>query len=276
MGNKKIKLDKKELKELYLVQKLSPYKIAPIVGCNFGTVKLRLIEYNIPLRSKAQAQMKYPKHNFSKNKIEAAYLLGFRLGDLNVYIPKSKKSETIVARCHTTDKVQVNLMKKLFAPYGQVTISKSVYGYNINCFLNNSFKFLLPKVDKVEKWIEKNNKTAQAFIAAYTDAEGNFIINQGKARFKIDSYDKNILHWIYNWLIKNNVKAKLRIIGTKGQKRSDKTKFNEDLWRLNVNEAHSLEKTINMIKPYLQHKKRIEHVNKMLVNIKKRKEYGTI
>jgi hypothetical protein len=266
MSRKRKNISPKKLHELYIKKKLSPYKIGDLLNCSFKTVTNRLKEYNIPTRTKAQAKMKYFKKDFSGDDIEKAYLIGFRLGDLNAYVPY-KNSEIIVVRCHTTDKVQIDLMKLLFAKYGQVTVSQSKHGSHVNCYLNKSFSFLLPKQDKIEDWIKTNNMTSCAFAAGYIDAEGNFIINQGRARFKIDSYDKNILKWIDEWLKENNIISKFRLISKKGDSRGNGIVFNNDLWRLNVNEAVSLLELIDFIFPYLKHEKRKKDVLLMKKNI---------
>src|SRR5258708_7725330 len=155
------------------------------------------------------ARMRYKKYNFSEDLIEKAYILGFRLGDLNVY-QTSSASSLIVVRCNTTHKVQVSLMRKLFSKYGRVKLSRGSYSTNVNCFLNKTFEFLLPKYQEVPYWVGQNDFVAAAFIAGYTDAEGNFILNQKKARFKIDSYDLGILSWIAYKLQKVGIRVKLR------------------------------------------------------------------
>lgn len=267
--SKKNNISKQRLINLYHKKKLSPYKIGQLLGCCFSTISNRLKEYKIPLKTKAQAQMKYGKKNFSGDKIEKAYLIGFRIGDLNAYM-RGKKSETIVVRCHSTDENQIKLMKYLFSKYGQVTVSKSKYGSHINCFLNKSFLFLLIKNDNVETWIIKNHKYSSAFAAGYIDAEGNFILNQGRARFKVDSYDKKILKWMHEWLIDNKINSKFRLIAKKGESRGNGIVFNDNLWRVNVNDKFSMLKFINLIYPHIKHKKRKKDILLMKKNINKR------
>jgi len=220
--------------------------------------------------------MRYPKYDFSGNLAEKAYLIGFRLGDLRVYKTRPH-SETIIVQGHTTQKIQANLLKNLFCKYGKVSITDQKDGtININCYLNETFNFLLPKRDYIELWISKNKRYFAAFVAGYIDAEGNFIINQGKGRFKIDSYDKKILHQIHSWLIKRKINSKFRIIAKKGQYRSGGYYFNNDLWRLNINEAYSIYKLIKIIKPFVGHKKRLKDLNLVFKNINRRKKSGTI
>lgn len=132
------------------------------------------------------------------------------------------------------------------------------------------------KKDHIPKWIRNNANNLSAFAAGYIDAEGNFGINQGRARFSVGSYDKNILHRIHRWLTEEKINSKLRLIGKKGEERPEGYRFNNDLWRLNVNEAQSLLKFINIIKLFINHRKRIEDINAVLNNIKIRKQKGTI
>ncbi len=239
------------------------------------TVLARMREFGISTRTRAAAGMTYAKFSFSNDFFEKGYLTGFRLGDLNVYMV-SDKSETIVVRCNTTQEVQIELMRLLFSKYGQVTASTGLHSTNINCFLNNSFNFLLPKYMKVPSWVTKEKKVSLAFIAGYTDAEGSFKLNQGKARFKIDSYDYDILNWITDWLLKQKINVKFRRIAKRGEPRYDGKFFNKDLWRLTINEAQSLLQFTAWIKPFVKHKQRLYDMNLCRDNILKRIQAGTV
>jgi len=78
----------------------------------------------------------YEKRPFSGSLEEKAYMIGFRLGDLNVYKPY-KNSQIYVVRCHTTLQDQVEVIQSLFSPYGGVKICQSDNGFTINCFVDN-------------------------------------------------------------------------------------------------------------------------------------------
>lgn len=250
--NKKIDISKSRLENLYIKKLLSTRKIAEMFGCNSRTIRNRLVEFKLEKRSASLSRMKYKKFNFSENLTEKAYILGFRLGDLNVY-QRGKNSETIVARCNTTTKEQTDLISRLFAKYGKVTVSIGEKYITVNCFLNNSFSFLLLKNYPVPEWVNKNTKIGFSFVAGYSDAEGNFILNQGKARFKIDSYDKFILFWISEFLQKQHIEHKLRQIAAKGDFQPPRYKYNGDLWRLNINRAPDLLRFITKINPFIIH-----------------------
>lgn len=230
-------------------------------------------EYGILKRSSSASRMKYRKFDFSGNLAEKSYMLGFRLGDLNVY-QTSKLSELIVVRCNTTQEVQITLIKNMFSRYGKVTISIGKKYTNINCFLNKSFEFLLPKSKKVPTWIDSDDQFIAAFIAGYTDAEGNFILNQKRARFKIDSYDEDILKWMTDRLMKWDILVKIRCIAKKGQLAADGSIYKHDLWRLNINQASSLMNFANRIRSFMRHEARMKHMAICELNIKQRIEKG--
>lgn len=273
MGAPKILISKRALKRLYITNNLTPFKIGEKFGCSSGTIVNRLKEYEISLKDPAYARTSYEKKDFSGTFEEKAYMVGFRIGDLNVY-KKSPDSYTIIVRCHTTQEQQVNVIKSLFEKFGRVTASLRNGHYHVNCFLNKSFSFLLKKDDSSWRWIKRaDDNTVFGFIAGYTDAEGNFIINQGKARFKIDSYDASILRWTSRWFKQNGIHNKLRIIYKKGEKVPNQSAFPKDLWRLNINDMKSLRLFLLKIKPFLRHEIRISQANKSLLNIHNRKIY---
>lgn len=278
MMRSKIHIDTKKLNYMYHEQKLSPYKIGEILGCSFKTVTNRLKEYNIPIKNPALARMRYPKTDFDGSSSDKAYMIGFRVGDLNVY-RVSERSETIVVRCHTTQREQADVINTLFSKFGRVDDAVRPNGhYYMNCFLNNSFKFLFPKDKSAWIWI-KDLSDKFAFIAGYTDAEGNFIINQGRARFKIDSYDKDVLDTIAQWLQDQDISYKMRLIYKKGaeQKIYDKIGiYHKDLWRLNINRAKDLRKFIELMRPFMRHNQRLQDMTSCIKNIDKRIKNGTI
>lgn len=273
--SKKIIIPRENLQKLYWDERKSSIEIGKLYHCHPMTVRNRIQELDILKKSASDARIHYEKRNFSKNNIEKAYLLGFRLGDLSVY-KTSLQSEVVVVRCHTTQMVQVTLIKKLFSPYGHVTVSESKYGYNINCYVNTTFLFLLPKHKQVPKHVKNAITNSYAFIAGYVDAEGYFAINQGRARFKIDSYDVNILAWINTVFERSSIRGKFRRIALQGQPQYRIGIFHRDLWRLEINESQSLYRFIRLIGLYLQHEKRKADMIKCLNNIMERKKNGSI
>lgn len=273
MGRAKIFLSQSVLRKLYLKKKWPPERIGRHFRCSFATIRNRLREYQIPFRNPAEARIRYKKIPFNGSVFEKSYLCGFAWGDLNVYRP-SENGVTLVVRCHTTQIDQVRVMKECFGAYGHVTVSKSSHGFHVNVYLDaDSFSFLIKQYE-MPRWIK--GKAGWAFIAGYNDAEGNFILNQKRGRMKIDSYDYWILRWCHQFLNAQGIMAKLRKIALAGEKQNATMRYQHDLWRLNVNEAHALYKTIKNLLPYTRHKKRKRDMLMCMTNITKRKLRGTI
>lgn len=273
VGKKRINITRPKL--LFLKEKgFSVKEIAQHFNCNQYTIRRKMDEYGISYRIKGKSITHYNKKNFSRNLFEAAYLIGFGLGDLTI----KKEGHLIHMKLSTTRIEQMKLFKKLFSKYTFVRTSKKDKqgARRLDCYLNDTFDFLLVKKDYIPSWICSNNNYLVAFAAGYIDAEGSFGINQRRARFQIGSYDKNILHQIHRWLIDEKINSRLRLISKKGELRPAGYHFNNDLWRLNVNEAQSLIKFINIIKPFISHTKRIKDINIVLDNIKLRERNGTI
>ncbi|MDZ7611868.1 MAG: hypothetical protein U5L10_03835 [Candidatus Moranbacteria bacterium] len=272
---RKIIIPKKELKRLYYKEKKSKYKIGAIYGCSFKTVLNRMRECGMKPLPRSVIQSKYEKKDFSGNKLEKAYILGFRVGDLNVY-KTTEESKVIVARCNTTMTEQAELLEKIFSKYGKVSYNKKgKEAYSVNCFLNDSFDFLLPKSCDVEDWITLKNNYSASFASGYIDAEGNIGVYDGRARFKIDSYDREIIHWMYKWFVKNDIICPIpKKIYKKNQvyNKSKNYKYNEDLWRLRVSNQESLKRLFDLIYSFIKHKKRKEDIKKCLNNLNDRKK----
>ena len=187
---KVLNIDEKILKNLYLNEKRGSYEIAKILNCSASLIRKRLKEFEIKSRSVQEAKSltkpRYPRSNFSGDPKERAYLLGFRIGDL--YATKTHpNSPTIRIGTNSTKEEQLLLVENLFLKYGHVKRNNRDKNgaIHIRAFVNNSFNFLLPKEDKVDTWILKNQDYFIAFLAGYADAEATFCICGGDGVFSI-------------------------------------------------------------------------------------------
>ena len=180
-------------------------------------------------------------------------MIGFRLGDLNV--KSNGGNSTVYLKSSTTKKDQYELIKTVFGKYGHFKVSLRPNFYSVWCNLDSSFSFLVPKKDYIEEWILNNEKYFFAFLAGYSDAEANINISQGRARFRIRSYDKNILFQIYNKLNSFGINTKMGLTARKGS--YPKKKYNQDCWGVSVNSKENLLRLFERIKGYIKHKKRL-------------------
>jgi len=274
IGKKRTDITLLKLRPL-MEKNLTIKEIARHFNCNWYTIKRKMDECGVGHRRKGNSITHYPKKNFSGDLLEAAYLIGFRLGDLEA----KKEGNLIYIKMSTTRQEQVKLFKELFSRYTYIRKSKPdrFNAVKLDCYLNNSFSFLLVKKDFISSWVYDNSKYMSAFAGGYIDAEGSFGINQKKGRFQMASYDKNILHKLHEWLnTLKEISPKILLIAKKRKKRSNLTRFNKDLWRLNINKAPSLIKFIEIIEPYIKHSKRKRDMEKVRKNILFRKNRGII
>jgi hypothetical protein len=242
-------INKIKLEELYTKNKLSCSEISKIYKFDTVTVFNKLKKYSIKTRSYLEANIKYPKKVFNGNSKLKAYMIGFRLGDLNVKSLNNKS--TVIVKSSTTKKDQFNLIKKVYGGYGHFWFKKYGEVFNIMTFLDNSFNFLVKKEDNIEDWILEDKNNFLAFLAGYADAEGNFGVYQNRARFRLGTYDRGILLQIQKELINMGITTKFRLEEEAGNRNN-----NKNFYRISINERNSLLKFICAIKSYIKHIKR--------------------
>ncbi len=273
LGNRNaVSIEKEVLYDLYSIKGFTQKQIADQFGhSRFGIQRLMKI-YGIKSRTDSESHTKYLKYDFNGDFAEKAYMVGFRLGDLNVH----KVHELIQVRCSTTKEAQKHLIESLFKKYGHVHTWKAKRGtFEIIALLNQSFNFLLPKVDLIEDWILVDTNNFLAFLAGYADAEGSYYLRKpyykraksGWGVFEISTNDKNIIQTIYLLLKDLGIEAnfsKSRIAGVI-DKRGVKT--NKDVWRLTVSRKQSLWNFIKMIEPFHKHKDRLHSLKLVKKNL---------
>jgi transposase-like protein len=165
-----------DLRSLYVEERLSLSEIARRYGCSLTTIWRKLQAFGIACREGGSDPL-YARHDFSGELAEKAYLIGFRIGDLNVEL----HGRTVVVKCTSTRSEQVALFRDLFERYGHVHTDEATLArrqrqsIGMSVALNRSFDFLLPKQDCVPDWIrDGGDEVFFAFLAGYIDAEGYF------------------------------------------------------------------------------------------------------
>ena len=265
-GVERIKLTKKEFKDLYLKKKLSTWQIEKETGIPRGTVHRKLIEFGIKIRDRADSHIIYPRKNFSGDSLEKAYLIGFRIGDLGVrkIYPNSK---TICVASGSTVIEQINLIENLFKEYGKVWISKKKNN-KINTYvnLNESFDFLLTK--EPPEFIFNNKSLFFSFLAGFTDAEGSIIFPKNSVYYSLGNYDHKLLNKLYLGLNKFGIKCNpLTHDNRKGKKNNQGYAYNYNYYSLRIYSKNELLKLLLAIRPYIKHENKIKALNIALENI---------
>lgn len=228
----------------------------------------RLREYSLKTRGIQEAKSltppRFKRYDFTRNKQEMAYLIGFRLGDL--YISKTHpRSPTIRISTNTTRPEQIALVKRLFSPYGHITVSgRDRRGArSIRCFVNNSFNFLLKKDGRIEQWIQESKMYFVQFLAGYIDAEGSFIAKQNKV-FSVQSQDRYILEAIEKNLNKFGISCPQSRLVRKSGTVNNGIRSNKDVWSIQIYRKDTLQGLIGLVGRYIRHGKRRRDMNFLL------------
>jgi len=181
--------------------------------------------------------------------------------------------QTITLTTNTTKQEQLTLLKTLFSPYGPVSLRGPDHRgvYHFTAYLDLSFRFLLKvQDDKIPSWILKRSRTFFPFLAGYTDAEGYIGISKGIAKFRLSSCDANILKQIHATLSRWGIFSTIGIAVKAGHQDRRGTRFNRDVWYVDVNRAAEQVALFNAIGPYLRHPKRLAALQIAIDNAQKR------
>lgn len=277
-----INITRKGFWHLYHHRRLSLEKIAKIVHCSEGGLERKFKKYGLKPRTMKNRACKYVKKNFSGDPIEKAYLLGFRLGDLNVM----KRVNVIQVRCSSTVPAQIKLIKILFSKYSTPKITLrfnkkfKIPRWDIVFLVNKSFRFLLSKEDKIPRWITKSKRTFWAFFAGYTDAEGSFYLAKStkgnklwSAEFAIQTQQRKIICGLWENMQKFEIYSPAPRISRKaGYIGGNGIKNNKDMWQFAVSKKASLWKLIHLLRPYIKHKNKVKKIKELEKNIILRNE----
>lgn len=273
-GAKRVNLTNEKLHELYVLKKLSTWKVGEVLGISRSTIHMKLKESGM-IRDRATAHIIYPRNDFSGDLIEKAHMIGFRIGDLRAR-KQYKNSKTICLACSSTIPEQTELINDLFSSYGRVWIKKAKNNKltHSEAYLNESFDFLLTK--KVPKWIFRNKKHFLSFLAGFIDAEGHIGIYNNMARFSLGNYDFEILNFIHEKLAEYGVSGNKPFSDNrKGKENNQGYKYNQNYWHFRISRKEELMKLFNLIRPYIKHKNKIKDLNKAIENINYRNNrYG--
>ncbi len=263
-----IEIPEAKLRDMYLTKRESLARIGERHDCSASGILKKLIQYGIPRRSTSEMNVVHEKRNFAGSKCEQAYLTGFRLGDLGV----RERGNLIYISTGTTKKAQAGLIKNLFCEYGPIWESRKnmeTGAWNVSISLNKTFQFLVPKHQKIPAWIKRSNSYLFSFLAGYTDAEGNFQVAGGSARFRIRSYDRGILEDLCAFMKKCNIPYTYKLENKAGVN-SQGIKRNKDCWCLAVNAKESLSRLLPKLLPLLRHEKRARDAHLALANVRRR------
>lgn len=265
------------LRKLYVENKLSSLKIARTMGVNSRTVRNWLEKFDIPRRSLSEAGTKYPKTPFSGNSKEKAYMLGLRAGDFY-----AQKLPRIRIKTATTHQAQIELVRKVFSKYNShIVIYKEFdkrFGFEkwqVYCDLDDSFEFLLEKLDKIPEWILDNDESFFHFLVGYADCEGHFRIWRSHDKFVrfsfiLTSTNQIILEQIRNKLKDMNIMSHLYLNTRAGRISKVGIKSNKNIYNLTIYKKENIITLVSKLMQLSQHNEKIWKMNLILESIDKK------
>lgn len=261
----KICVSKEYLLALYDLQKLSTNSIAKIIDCSEGGVERKMNIFDIQRRgTEKRIASKYKnKRDYDGSPAKRAYLIGFRLGDLNI----QHTNQVIVVRCSTTILAQVDLIRDLFDDFGGVHITKAKRGtFEIYCFLNRSFDFLLKKWRRIPKWICIDKDCFISFLSGYVDAEGHIDIK--RKGMQIATQEKGIIFDLWRLLNRFGILCNKPLLSRRaGQIDRRGIINNKDCWRLSIYKRNEFIKFLREYSRNLLHsdkRKAVEYISQQL------------
>lgn len=268
---KEIPVPKEALIDLYWNKNTKPREIAMLFGIkNERTVRKKMEKYGIRRKSLSEANTINKKFSFSENHLEKAYLLGLRAGDFHAKWMR----HTIRVQTSTTHPALFDVLCNSFENYGK----PSRYLYNgphglewfIYADLNSSFEFLINKPNEIPDWIIADNQLFFAFLAAYSDCEGNWHLTKSheihtRFTFRLRTSDKKILE---------NIKSKLESLGYSPNLNIERAKgtisgygvYSNDFYSLIIGKKEEVIRLIQNLLPHSKHNERITKMNYILTN----------
>ncbi len=246
---KSIKLSEAGLKYLYFNRLMPLDKIGKMLGCSKGAIERRVFKYELQTRGTAnRVHFKYKKNNFDGDRVVKAYMIGFRIGDLNI-VPRK---QVITVRCSTTHKAQTKLISSLFKKYGGVSVAVAKRGTEeINIFVNRTFDFLLPKWKRIPSWIMLTGKPFWAFVAGYVDVK--------RKGLQVASQDEGIIWDIHRGMNRHGVVNNPPTLARKaGHTDMRGVRNNKNYWRISLYRKKEIQKFIDRYLRYGMHSEKVE------------------
>ena len=262
-----------DLRELYVVQRLSTPQIAKLYRCSDQAIARRLKTMGVKLRSMSEAHLVLhgnfgQQRAFNGDPMEKAYLIGFRTGDLSA--GRRPHSDVVWVYGGSTRREQLDLIRSLFEPYAPLHVHTNGYLFgSLHC----SFSFLIDKSDQVPAEVLKDDKLFLAFFAGLVDAEGCFCVSLRRgtpwASFVLGSTDRLILDQCREKLVALGVHcSKLSLARRAGQPSSNDVLARKDQWQVSVVAKESVLRLIEYLKPHLKHAKRCADMQRVEENVR--------
>lgn len=211
------------LRELYWEEEKSLKEIGEICGCFGGTVRRRMLEYDIPTRDRREAAKKsimvrpdlVPSTSLS-------YVLGVCLGDGSVFKTKSNGTVWYVVVLEVKDREFAEEFHDCLENINLNPKSIELDYFQVRAYSKKFYKWYIKQdIDGIEKLVSQNEKFKASFIRGFYDSEGFLDIE--KYTLCMSNNNEKIIRLVKNMItslgfevslsLHSNGEWRLRILG---------------------------------------------------------------
>lgn len=260
-------MELQELKELYL-QGYSLNELGKKYNLCAQTIKKRLIEVGIPIRTRAQQNFytnkkrkKSVNENYFKNidTVNKAWVLGFLMADGSI---RKDRNEIRINLSAVDTEILLKIKEELKIE-AEVTTKETNQGFNVSSLYWTSeeqkkdlSKFgIVPKKTYLPLHLPNlSNKLKLAFILGYFDGDGCFTFKDKYCKFRLVSHRDELLKEIANFL-KEQYKCSYSL-----------SKDNRNLYELSISTTYAIPilndmYSLNSIRLDRKYQKYLEYIN---------------
>lgn len=195
-----------------------------------------------------------------------SYLLGYRAGDVNAF---QDSAFTVTTRISTTHRAMIEMFQASFSQYGYCVaaprkIFLTGYDWQIKAYLDNSFRFLIPKPQSPPS----EQSALYSFTAGLSDSDGCWSAHESRGRtafsFGITSQNHLLLTGLVSVLEKQGYhphvylsqeKGTVKLV--KGREESRRIPLMEDVWTLALSRKDEIKRLARQVLPYSRHQEKM-------------------
>lgn len=231
--------------------------LPPLLSQNYFK-KFKIPRRKVPEILYELSLKKNPRKPFTGDKIEKAYLLGLRAGDISSH----REHRSVGVSTGTTHPAMMRLFFKVFGRYSpciKCPVKTRGYEWALRSTLHETFNFLIKK----PQIIPKNEKPFYAFLAGFSDCEGSWIVSHSHDKyiqtlFVVRNTDYKLLKQIERGLEEIGYHPEL-VIETKKDSRGGiwQLRATKDCFKLTIYRRDEVALLAKKLLPYSQHKEKI-------------------
>jgi len=272
--------DAETLRYLYVVERLSTYEMAELLGVSRDTIRYWLRKYEIESRTISEAMERYPKIPFSGDPKEQKFMEGLCAGDIHAQKPREGSSVIIVSTT-TTHPAMKKLVRDVWGVYGHYheypvfNPDTNQYEFGVASNLDaESFHSLEKKPTEVPK-----GDLFWAFLAGLGVSEGNWDIAEVDGyillRFRLQTTNPELLKKVKERLEEEEFHPNFRLVSKAGTINKAGIRSVKDYYGVYVERRDEVVSLAEKLLPYSRHDEKVAWM-KLIPEIKDEKYWTDV